>query len=191
MGNSLPAFLPWLLFVWLGIETAWDLHSHDIPFWFSLVMLAPGIILLAIAAPLVAMLAFVSLLATEISRRYWLPGMTAMYVPLLAMTILDVRYIPLALGWAILMALWLAKVIGGADALAGMSLLLFYPSWLMLACIVAGILAWFGLLFLLRYGRQAGLRLWTLLCTHAESTRVAGIGAYALAALFFSLAAII
>ena len=57
MGTNLPAFLPWLLFVWMGIETAWDLHSHDIPLWFSLVMLAPGIILLAIAAPLVAFLA--------------------------------------------------------------------------------------------------------------------------------------
>ena len=85
------------------------------------------------------------------------------------------------------MVIWLIGVIGGADALAGLSLLLFFPSWIMLACIVAGILIWSVLSLVFRYGRSAGLRLWTVASTRAAGTRAAGIGAYALAALIFSV----
>jgi len=177
----------WLLFGWLVFETVWDLRSHNVPVWFSLVMLIPGIVLLAIASPFVVILAAVSLLSTEISRRYWLVGMAGMYISLLAIPIIDISCLPLALGWAVLMALWLANVIGGADALAGMSLLLFFPSWTMLACIGLGILAWFGLLLILHFGRSAGLRLWAVATTGASGTRVAGVGAYALAALVYAV----
>ena len=76
-----------------------------------------------------------------------------------------------------------------ASALAGLSLLLFFPSWTMLTCIAVGILAWFALLLVLRYGREAGLRLWTVFSAHAPGTRVAGLGAYALAALIYCLVA--
>ena len=177
----------WLLFGWLVFETVWDLRSHNLPVWFSLAMLIPGIALLAIASPFIAILAAVSLLSTEISRRYWLVGMAGMYIPLLAITLISPGCLPLALGWAVLMALWLANGIGGADALAGMSLLLFFPSWVMLACIAAGILAWFGLLLILRFGRSAGLRLAAVATTGASGTRVAGVGAYALAALVYAV----
>jgi len=177
----------WLLFGWLVFETVWDLRSHNLPVWFSLAMLIPGIALLAIASPFVAILATVSLLSTEISRRYWLVGMAGMYIPLLAITLISPGCLPLALGWAVLMALWLANGIGGADALAGLSLLLFFPTWIMLACIVAGILIWSIVLLILRYGRSAGLRLWTVTSTRAAGTKVAGIGAYALAALIFGV----
>jgi len=57
----------------------------------------------------------------------------------------------------------------------------------MLACIALGILAWFGLLLVVRYGKTAGLRLWTLLAARAGGARVAGIGAYALAALIYGI----
>ena len=177
----------WLLFGWLVFETVWDLRNNDIPIWFSLAMLIPGIALFAIASPFVAILAAVSLLSTEISRRYWLVGMAGMYIPLLAITLISPGCLPLALGWAVLMALWLANDIGGADALAGLSLLLFFPTWIMLACIVAGILIWSIVLLILRYGRSAGLRLWTVTSTRAAGTKVAGIGAYALAALIFGV----
>ena len=72
-----------------------------------------------------------------------------------------------------------------SDALAGLSLMLFFPSWEMLASIVAGILIWSVALLILRYGRSAGLRLWTVASTRAAGTQAAGIGAYALAALIF------
>jgi len=42
-------------------------------------------------------------------------------------------------------------------------------------------------LLIFRYGRSAGLRLWTVASTRAAGTRAAGIGAYALAALIFSV----
>jgi len=187
---NIDSVLPWLLFAWLVIETVWDLRSHDVPVWFSLVMLIPGLALVGLFSPWGAVVIVLSLLATEVVKRSPLSGVIG--ASLLAITLPLVRliapaYLPLFVGWGGLMVIWLIGVIGGADALAGLSLLLFFPSWIMLACIVAGILIWSVALLIFRYGRSAGLRLWTVASTRAAGTRAAGIGAYALAALIFGV----
>ena len=181
------AYLPWLLFAWLGIEAIWDLHSHDVPIWFSLAMLVPGIVLLGFNSFLASVLLAISLAATELAQHVRSLGIAGMFLPLVVIPLAAPACLPLEVGWGVLMALWLANVIGGADALAGLSLLLFFPSWMMLACIALGILAWFGLLLVVRYGKTAGLRLWTLLAARAGGARVTGIGAYALAALIYGI----
>ncbi len=41
-------YIPWLLFGWLAFETIWDMSDKNIPVWFSLAMLIPGGIMLAV-----------------------------------------------------------------------------------------------------------------------------------------------
>ncbi len=185
--------LPWLLFAWLTLEAIWDLRNQNVPVWFSLVMLLPGIILLAFDSFLVAIMVVISLASTEVVQRIRPLGIAGLYLPLVVIPIITpttnatLGSLPLVIGWALFVTLWLLGIVGGADALAGLSLLLFFPSWTMFACIVAGILIWSVALLILRYGRSAGLRLWTVASTRAAGTQAAGIGAYALAALIFGV----
>jgi len=179
--------LPWLLFAWLTLEAIWDLRNQNVPVWFSLVMLLPGIILLAFDSFLVAINVVISLASTEVVQRIRPLGIAGLYLPLVVIPIIAPGSLPLVIGWALFVTLWLLGIVGGADALAGLSLLLFFPSWTMFACIVAGILIWSVALLILRYGRSAGLRLWTVASTRAAGTQAAGIGAYALAALIFGV----
>ena len=95
--------------------------------------------------------------------------LTAALVP-----IVDVSYLPLSVGW-----------LGGADSLARLSLLTFYPEWKMLLAMAAGVLAWGLLVLLMRYGRQAGLRLWTVVSACASGTVAAGMPAFVLAMIAY------
>ena len=175
------------LFAWLTFETFWDLRDHRIPVWFSLVMLLPGLVWLTISiSPWPAVLVAVSLAFTELVRRT-LAGIVGIFAPLLLTAILFHPLMPLAVGWAFLVFLWSFGILGGADALAGLALLSFFPSWAMVAAILAGTLAWSLALLWVRYRKDAGLRLWAVLSSRATGERQAGLGAYALAALFYGL----
>jgi len=176
------------LFVWLVFETIWDLCDRNIPVWFSLVMLIPGIILLSITISLwVAILMVVSIVSTELYHRSRITGLIGIFVPILLLTILFPVALPLVAGWGILVTLWLIKILGGADALAGLSLLIFFPDWFMEAAILSGLLAWGVAMLIHRYGTQIGIRLWTVFQARSQGEKVPGICAYALAALFYGL----
>jgi len=179
--------LPWLLLAWLTLEAIWDLRNQNIPVWFSLVMLIPGIILLGFDSFLVAIMVVISLASTEVVQRIRPLGIAGLYLPLVVILIIAPDSLPLVVGWALFVTLWLLGIVGGADALAGLSLLLFFPSWTMFACIATGILLWSVAFLILRYGRDAGLRILTVVNARAKGTVAAGIGAYALAALIFGV----
>jgi len=183
-------YLPWLLLAWLTFETLWDLRDRRIPLWFSLVILIPGIIWLGLDSWRTAILIILSLAFTEVRNSNPGLGLTGMFGSAVLIPVVSPAHWPLAAGWWGLMLLWSLGILGGADALAGLSLLLFFPSWKMLVALVAGILTWSLLMLLLRYGRKAGLRLWVVASTRARGTKAAGLGAYALAALFYGLARI-
>ncbi len=183
-------YLPWLLFAWLTFETIWDLRDRRIPLWFSLFMLIPGIILLGLDSWRTAILIILSLVFTEVRNSNPSLGLAGMVGSAVLIPVVSPALWPLAAGWWGLMLLWSLGVLGGADALAGLSLLLFFPSWKMLDALAAGILTWGLLMLLLRYGRKAGLRLWVVASTRARGAKAAGLGAYALAALFYALARI-
>jgi hypothetical protein len=79
------------------------------------------------------------------------------------------------------------RVLDGADALAALSLLLFFPTLAMAAAILAGILCWSLAVLWVQYRKDTGLRLWTVLTSKAAGTQEAGLGAYALAVLFYGV----
>jgi len=173
----------WLLFGWLVFETVWDLRSHSLPVWFSLVMLLPALALTFVLSPTVALLVLFSAAATEIRGRQWRRAAVLLVAALIP--IVDGRYLPLSVGWLLLAFAWEAGWLGGADSLAGLSLLTFYPEWKMLLAIAIGVLAWGLLVLLLRYGRQTGLRLWTVVSARAKGTAAAGMPAFVLAMAVF------
>ena len=175
------------LFAWLVFETIWDLRDRNIPIWFSLAMLVPGVIKLAVGVSVwPAILMVVSVACTEAYRRTKLVALVGIFAPLVLIQALFPALQPLAIYWLVIVVLWLVGVIGGADALTGLSLALFFPStWAMPIAIFCGIICWNTALLLLKYRKDAGLRVWTVLRTRAGGDTVAGIGAYALAVLFY------
>jgi Flp pilus assembly protein protease CpaA len=177
------------LFAWLVFETVWDLRDRNIPIWFSLTMLIPGFIVLAVGVSLwPAILIAISVACTEAYRRAKLIALIGIVVPIGLILALFPALQPLAIFWMVIVALWLAGVIGGADALALLSLSLFFPSnWIMPIAILCGILCWNSALLLLKYRQDAGLRVWTVLRARASGDSVVGIGAYALAVLFYGV----
>ena len=177
------------LFAWLVFETIWDLRDRNIPIWFSLVMLVSGVVLLAVGVsvwPVILMV--VSIACTEAYRRAKLIALIGIFAPPGLMIALFPTLQPLAICWFVMVSLWLTGVIGGADALAGLSLALFFPStWIMPIAILCGIFCWNTAFLLLKYRRDAGLRIWTVLSAKSKGENIAGIGAYALAVLFYGV----
>jgi hypothetical protein len=176
------------LFLWLTFETLWDLRSRDhaIPVWLSLALLLPGLVWLGyFVSPWAALLMAVSLLSTEIYQRSLVVGFVGLFAPPPLVILISPALLPLMIGWAVLLSLWFLHVLGGADALAALVLLLFFPSWVMVMAILAGILCWSFALLWLKHRKDTGLRLWTVLRSRAAGSRQAGLGAYALAVLFY------
>lgn len=181
--NDVMTYLPWLLLTWLTLEAIWDLRNQDIPLWFSLVMLLPALALTFFLSPWTGLLVLSSAAATEIRSRWW--RMAAVFLMAALVPIVDGRYLPLAVGWLLLALAWEAGWLGGADSLAGLSMLILYPEWTMLLAMAIEVLVWGLLVLLIRYGRQAGLRLWTVVSVRARGTVAAGIPAFVLAMIAY------
>ena len=171
------------LLVWLLCETIQDIFSRDIPRWFSIIPIVLGSAYQIYSGNfLVAVLVLVSILATNLSNRQIrmafviLPALVIAFTP---------GFLPLAVGWLLFYLGWEYSILGGADALAGAYLLFWFPTWAMFAMIVAGILVWHIGALLFKYGRNAFLRLWSIVEVGAESTRVPGIGSFFIAVVLF------
>ena len=138
------------LFLWLTFETIWDLRAkdHKIPVWFSLVMLLPGLAWLGyFVSPWAALLMAVSIASTEIYPHSLVLGFLGLFATPPVIIFISPALMPLVIGWGLLVTLWMLRILGGADALAALSLLLFFSTWPMAAAILAGILCWSFALF--------------------------------------------
>lgn len=167
-----------VLFVWLLVETIWDLKDRDIPRWFSIIPLAIGLIHLAwVGYWPAAVLMVLSILGTHINYqgRYVVVAAPIVFIAFLP------EMLPLAIGWSLLYLAWELRWFGGADALAGAYLLIWFPEWEMLVGIVVGILVWNVGVALIRYGKNAGIRIWVTTRLRGPETRVPGMGAFLLA----------
>ena len=178
------------LFIWLAFETIWGLHAkdHKLPLWFSLVLLLPGLVWLGYyVSPWAALLMAVSIASTKIYPNSLVLGSLGLVAPLPVVIFISPELMPLVIGWGILVTLWMLRVLGRADALAALSLLLFFPTWPMAAAILAGILCWSIASLWVRYRKDNGLPLWTVLTSGAAGTQQTGLGVYALAVLFYGM----
>jgi len=130
-----------LLLIWMTFEAGWNLFQRRLPVWFSLFPLGAGLIYLVTTgkAWLAAIIAL-AVMATEIETRPLRLVGALLAVMLIVLT--SPNYPPLAMGWGVFVALWEVRVLHGADALAGLVLLIFFPSWLMLTCIGIGLGLW-------------------------------------------------
>ncbi|MGB8212001.1 MAG: hypothetical protein WCE68_00450 [Anaerolineales bacterium] len=180
------------LCLWMILETIQDLRDRNIPVWYSLSIIMFGLVwLLANKTPWAALLMGISIISTEIypyglKVGRWLGGAILLITAALTAVLYPVL-LPLVVGWLILAVLWFLNILGGADALAATSLMLFFPSWGMAAAILVGMVCWSLFMLWLKYGKEMGLRLITVLQSKANGTRAAGLGAYAMAALFFGV----
>lgn len=176
------------LFFWFVFEAFWDLDNRKIPIWFSLATVIPGLAWLGFTvSSWAAVLMAISIGATELTRRSFLLGFLGIFVPLTLIIDFFPSLYSLAAGWGILVVLWLVRVLGGADSLAGTALLLFYPTWKMGAAILAGMFFWSLALLFWKYRQDVGLRIWTIWKARAKGDQQAGIGAYTLAVFFYGV----
>ena len=175
-----------LLLIWMTFEAIWNLFRRRLPLWFSLIPLGAGLVYSA-ANDQVWLAATIALavMATEIEACPL--RMVGALLSVILIILLSPGHLPLAVGWIFLSALWEFRVLYGADALAGLVLLIFFPSWLMLACIGIGLGLWAVIVLVMRYRRNFGLRLWTVLSNRAEGTVYPGIGGFVLALVVYSL----
>ena len=174
-----------LLLIWMTFEAGWNLFQRRLPVWFSLIPLGAGLVYLAASdqAWLAAIIAL-AVMATEIETRP-LRLMSAL-LSVMLIGLLSPGHLPLAVGWVLFSALWEIRVLYGADALAGLILLIFFPSWLMLACIGIGLGLWAVIMLAMHYKQNFGLRLWTVLANRAGGTAYPSIGGFVLALIVYA-----
>ena len=173
-----------LLLIWMTFEAGWNLFRRRLPLWFSLIPLGAGLVYLA-ANDQVWLAATIALavMATEIEARPL--RMVGALLSVILIILLSPGHLPLAVGWIFLSALWEIRVLYGADTLAGLVLLIFFPSWLMLACIGIGLGLWAVIVLVMRYKWDFGLRLWTVLSNRAGGTAYPSIGGFVLALVVY------
>ena len=175
-----------LLLIWMTFEAGWNLFQRRLPVWFSLIPLGAGCAYLVAAGQVwLATLIALAVMITEIESRFLRITGALLSVVLMLLTAPDA--IPLATSWLVLTALWEARILYGADALAGLVLMIFFPSWLMLVCIGMGLGAWALIVLALRYKQGFGLRLWTVLANRAKGTTYPAIGGFVLALVAYGL----
>jgi hypothetical protein len=189
-GISLLIGIP--LLIWQAFSTVWDWRDRSIPVWFSLIPLVAGILFFGImVSPLGAVLLLVSILGTNLSSR------TGLILTILPAAYLLVSSFPSELtalyaGWLLFWVLWLGGVLGGADALAGTVLMVWFPTPEMLIAILAGLLIWSLGMLVKRFGFLAPVRIWLVMrrgfptCLQ-ERERHPGLGAFPLALVLFLL----
>jgi len=175
-----------LLLIWMTFEAGWNLFQRRLPVWFSLIPLGAGLIYLAVTGQVwLAAIIALAVMATEIEARPL--RIVGALLAVMLITLLYPEHLPLAVGWIVFVALWDVRVLYGADALAGLVLLIFFPSWLMLACIGMGLGLWALIVLTARYRRDFGLRLWTVLANRAKGTSYPAIGGFVLALVAYAL----
>ena len=174
-----------LLLIWMTFEAVWNLFRRRLPLWFSLIPLGAGLVYLAVSnqAWIAATIAL-AVMATEIETRPLRMVGTLLSVILIILS--SPGHLPLAVVWVLLSALWEVRVLFGADALAGLVLLIFFPYWLMLACIGIGLGLWSLIVLAMHYKRDFGLRLWTVLANRAGGTEYPAIGGFVLALVVYA-----
>ncbi|MBU0510187.1 MAG: hypothetical protein KJ638_00600 [Chloroflexi bacterium] len=172
-----------LLFVWLIAETVWDFKNPEIPRWFSIIPLSLGLIAFALGSGWGALLLAASILATNITHPWPRRGLVIVPAILVGIWV----NMPLAAGWLLLYLAWELNILGGADALAGLYLLVWFPVLPMLATLIAGLFLWNLGSLILRHGRETGLHLWTTITNKTAATRAPGMGAFLIALFLFVL----
>jgi Flp pilus assembly protein protease CpaA len=179
-----------LLLAWQTAGAVYDFHDRRIPVGFSLVPLIAGLVYFGImSSPVAAILLLVSILATNFPTRFGF-GLTAIPAAFLVFSAVSKDHLALFIGWIILWILWLLGVMGGADALAGMVLLIWFPSPLMLGALLAGLFFWSLGMLLIRHGGDMPLRVWVVIRQGwSKSSRglehLPGLGAFPLAMALF------
>ncbi|MBN1666313.1 MAG: hypothetical protein JW862_04470 [Anaerolineales bacterium] len=186
--STFQLIIAFLLFAWQTAAAIWDFYDRRIPAWFSLVPLVCGLIYFGIMiSPVAAVLLLVSVLGTNLPSRLGFV-LTAVPGAYLVYSAYPEPQTALFAGWILLWVLWLAGVMGGADALAGTVLLVWFPFPLMLVALLTGLLLWSLGLLGFRYGVGAPLRIWIVIrqgwskkLPHPQP----GLGAFPLAMLIF------
>ena len=173
-----------LLLIWMTFEAGWNLFQRRLPLWFSLIPLGAGLVYLAVSDQAwLAVIIALAVMATEIEARPL--RMVGALLSVTLIILLSPDHLPLAVGWVLLSALWEVRVLYGADALAGLVLLIFFPSWFMLTCMGIGLGLWAVIVLAMRYKKDFGLRLWTVLANRANGTDYPGIGGFVLALIVY------
>lgn len=130
----------WIILVWFGIETYWDLwRSVMLPIWLVLPPVALGILAQALYGNWILAAAMTAAIFLHLSNQIIIRAIgTAL---LLGASLLAGNTV-LAIGFVLYWILWETHIMGGADALAVYAALLIAPNANMFWALLAGIFLW-------------------------------------------------
>lgn len=188
---SVPLIGGVFLTLWLLWEAWWDYHDQNLPIWFSLVPLAAGLIWRAISGDWGAAL-FAALLvaSTHFAQPIWRIGSLGVLAGLAAAN-LPPSWLPFIAGCVLAELLFELGAMGGADALAVIYALLWFPSWTALAALLAGMLLLSVIELIVRYRGRVLRQFAGALTGKRQPTEAAGMGGLAAGFAVFTLTQLI
>jgi hypothetical protein len=142
----------WILFVWFGIETFWDLRrSVILPLWLVLPPVVLGVVAQLLYGSWLVAAAMTAAVLLHLSGK--LP-IRLIGTILLVAAAATVGNLILAAGFFLYWILWETNIMGGADALAAYAALLVAPHMGMFWSLLAGMFVWAAVGMVIVYRTQ-------------------------------------
>jgi hypothetical protein len=159
-----------LLMVWIAIETAWDFKNQNIPIGFSLIPLLGGVAVLAVNGEwLTAIVITVFVFVTNFSAKIAIP--TILGGSIIVFSNIPAQYFPLFVGFLLMYTFFQAGIMGGADSLAAIYMLLWFPSWGMLGTLLWGMLIIASVILYKKYKKQSLIKIIQTVKSGDEDTK--------------------
>ncbi len=185
--NTTQAIIAIILVIWMAVEAVWDLRDQNIPLFFSLVPLILGAAYLAFEGQYMMAAGVVLLVAaTNLPPTARLLSIVVLAAILLAN--IPQSFYPLLVGFLIVFAFFHLNIMGGADALAAVYALVWFPYWVMLAFLMGGMLISAIIIITLKYRRNTAKHMIDTISNSQAGTRAPTLTGFLLGTSAFAVA---
>jgi Flp pilus assembly protein protease CpaA len=186
--NTTQTIIALVLIVWMIVESVWDLRDQNIPIFFSLVPLIAGAAYLWYTGQVAVAISIVLLVAaTNLPPTARL--ISVVILALISFANIPPAYYPLLAGFLIVFAFFHLNIMGGADALAAVYALVWFPYWSMLAALMAGMLIAAIVIIAIKYRRNTAKHLIETISKNQSGTRAPTLTGFLLGVFAFTVAA--
>ena len=186
--NITQAIIAIILIVWMAAESIWDLRDQNIPLFFSLVPLLGGVAYLCFTGQYGVGIA-VALLVAATNLPASARLISVLIIAGISFANIQPAYYPLLVGFLIVFAFFHMNIMGGADALAAVYALVWFPYWSMLAFLMTGMLISAIVIIAIKYRRKMAKHMVETISKNQAGTRAPTLTGFLLGTSIFTVAA--